>query len=559
MLQFYIKYYRKKLFMSKPRIIILVLILLTLPTLLPFFNSRFFYTQDYIFIARLQQMSTALTFGQFPVRWAPDLRYGEPIFNFYTPLPYYIGAVIHNFGFDFIWAAKILFMLSAILSATAMYLFAKYLFGQKGGILAAVLYTYAPYKAVDMYVRGSLSETWAFIFFPLIFYSSVLLVKQIKFKNIVFLSLSLAGLALTHNVTTLMFLPFLGLWWVYLILRGKKWKAILQLLLAAILGLGLSAFFLLPAFFEKSLIQTKYLTVGYFDFRIHFVAIRQFFSLFWGYGSSTWGPVDGLSFQVGLVNIAILAIAFVLAVIYRKDRNLLELLIFLGISFIFSIFLTHNKSDFIWEAIPNMAFIQFPWRFLGISIFIVSLTGGAITPYLKNRLFPVYLIIIIAAIVSTLSYFKPKEYVDDNFFDKFLNSEKMHQGIDLTKDYLPIWVLTVDDPMLNYPEAKSGKIEVKKFEKKGIKAESGIKVLSDSLIEMPITYFPGWEVKANSQLIPQSLPSKMGLIRFHLPPGDYKIAVEFKDTLIRTVGNMVSLSSVLLILIILMFKRYKLR
>src|SRR3989339_445959 len=140
---------------------VLILILITLPTILPFLNSRFFYTQDYIFIARLQQMSTALFSGQFPVRWAPDLRYGEPIFNFYAPLPYYIGAVINFLGFDIIWTAKILFILGSFLSAGAMFLLGKKLFGEKAGILAAVLYTYAPYKALDMYVRGSLSETWA--------------------------------------------------------------------------------------------------------------------------------------------------------------------------------------------------------------------------------------------------------------------------------------------------------------------------------------------------------------------------------------------------------------
>ena len=158
--------------MKKTFIISVVLVLLTLPTLLPYFNIKFFYTQDYIFIARLQQMSTVLFSGQFPVRWAPDLRYGEPIFNFYAPLPYYIGALVHFLGFDFIWTAKILFMLSAVLSAAAMYILVNHLFGKKAGLLAAVLYTYAPYKAVDMYVRGALSETWAFIFFSFIFFSS---------------------------------------------------------------------------------------------------------------------------------------------------------------------------------------------------------------------------------------------------------------------------------------------------------------------------------------------------------------------------------------------------
>lgn len=534
--------------MKKSLIIVGLLVLLTLPTILPYFNAKFFYTQDYIFIARLQQMSTALLSGQFPVRWAPDLRYGEPVFDFYAALPYYIGTVIHLLGFNFIWVAKILFMLSSVLSAVTMYLLANKIFGQKAGILSAVLYTYAPYRAVDMYVRGALSETWAFVFFPLIFYTSVLLVEKLNLKNLTFLALSLAGLFLTHNVTTVMFFPFLALWWIYLILREKKWKAIPYLFFASVLGFGLAAFFLLPAVFERDFIQTKYLIVGYFNFRAHFVMFKQFFSLFWGYGSSVWGPDDGLSFQVGLVNFAILALSAVLAVFHKKDKKFLGILGLFGISFLLSIFLQHNKSAFIWEAIPLMAFIQFPWRFLGISIFVVALVGGLITPYLKNKLSVIYFVIIIAAIASTFNYFRPKEYVDDNFFDKFLNPEIMHKGVDLTKDYLPIWVQTVDGERFDVPRAETGKINVSNLKQTSISMDFSVIATDNSLIEAPITYFPGWEVKVDNQLLTQSEPSKMGLIRFSLPRGNYQVKIDLKDTPIRSIGNIMSAVSILIAL-----------
>lgn len=531
--------------------------MITLPTLLPYFNSKFFYTQDYIFIARLQQMSSALSSGQFPVRWAPDLRYGEPLFNFYAPLPYYVGAAVYLLGFNFIWVAKILFMLSSVLSAVAMYILANKLFGQKAGILAAVLYTYAPYRAVDMYVRGALSETWAFIFLPLIFYFSLILVEKTNLKNLSFLALALGGLFLTHNVTTLMFLPFLFFWWIFLILREKKWNALFYLFPASVLGFGLTAFYLLPATFERDFIQTKYLVVGYFNFRAHFVAYRQFFSLFWGYGSSLWGPVDGLSFQIGLVNFATLFLAAVLAIFHRKDRKFLGISLLLGISFILSVFLQHNKSAFIWEAIPLMAFIQFPWRFLGISIFIAALAGGALTPYLKDRLSPVFLILIIAAVVSTIMYFKPKEYVDDDFFEKFTDTKIMQKGVDLTKDYLPIWTQTTDADRFYIPRAKSGEIEVEGLKQTSTSMDFSAKISSSSLVEVPVAYFPGWIVLANNQVIPQDLPSKMGLIRFVLPPGEYDIKLEFKDTLVRVLGNAISVVSLGLAILIIFQSNWK--
>lgn len=540
--------------MSNKKIILLI-ILLSLVGLLPFFNTKFFYTQDHIFVARLHQMSTALSEGQFPVRWVPDLRYGEPLFNYYAPLPYYIGVFVHLLGFNFIWVAKILFILSSTLSAISMYILIKELYGKKAGLLAATIYAYAPYRAVDLYVRGALSECWAFVFFPLIFYTSLKLSQKTNLKNLLYLSLSLAALFLTHNVTALMFAPFLIAWWIYLMLKDRNFKVLPYFLGGFTFSIGLSAFFLLPALWERDFIQTKYLLVGYFNFRAHFVAYRQLFSTFWGYGSSLWGPVDELSFQVGIVNWLILGLSVAVGFIFRKEKKLLLITLFLILCFLMSIFLQHNKSAFIWEAIPLMAYIQFPWRFLAISIFIVSLLAGVITPYLKNKYKFIYVILFVGAIISTISYFKPKEYVEDSFFEKFTNKELMNRGVDLTKDYLPIWTQKVSDDLLTIPRAVSGEVDIRSFEKKGIRVQSKLNVLKDSEIEVPVSYFPGWVVLVDGSNINLEKPSQWGLIKFKLPKGSYNLKIEFKDTPIRMWGNVISFVSILLVLVLLKFKK----
>ncbi|HSA83405.1 MAG TPA: hypothetical protein VLF20_00780, partial [Patescibacteria group bacterium] len=60
----------------------------------PFFLPGFFPMHDDTQVARVFEMHKALIDGQFPVRWVADLgyHYGYPIFNFYAPLAYYIGA-----------------------------------------------------------------------------------------------------------------------------------------------------------------------------------------------------------------------------------------------------------------------------------------------------------------------------------------------------------------------------------------------------------------------------------------------------------------------------------
>ena len=100
-----------------------------------------------------------------------DLGYGfgYPIFNFYDPLPYYIGGLIEMIGLNALLATKLMMVVGIMLSGVSMYLLDKEFWGKAGGILSALFYMYAPYHALDIYVRGDVAEFWAFAFMPLVF------------------------------------------------------------------------------------------------------------------------------------------------------------------------------------------------------------------------------------------------------------------------------------------------------------------------------------------------------------------------------------------------------
>lgn len=134
----------------------------------------------------------------------------------------------------------------------------------------------------------------------------------------------------------------------------------------------------------------------------------------------------------------------------------------------------------------------------------------------------------------------------------------MHMGVDLTKDYFPIWVRNERVEYFGSPRAVDGEIEVLDFEIKTARAGGFINVLSDeSVIEMPITYFPGWEVRANDQPVTLSEPSIQGLMTFELPKGEYQIDLELKDTPVRIIGNLISAVSILLLTAMLGLKKYR--
>src|SRR3989337_4591724 len=100
-------------------------------SILPFFSPGFFTVHDDTQVARVFEMGKSLNDGMFPVRWVQDLGYGYgyPIFNFYAPLPYYVGGFFTLLGFDALISTKIMMIVGIILSGVFMYLLTQELWG----------------------------------------------------------------------------------------------------------------------------------------------------------------------------------------------------------------------------------------------------------------------------------------------------------------------------------------------------------------------------------------------------------------------------------------------
>ena len=256
---------------------IYTILILSVFILWPTFMPGYFFHHDDLQVMRVFEMRKCIEDLQLPCRWVPDMGYGNgfPLFNFYGVLPYYIGAFLSLF-LGFVGAAKALFFIPLLVGGVAMYFLAKELYGEYGGVVGAVLYQFAPYRALDSYVRGAIAESFALSIAPFIFYFSLKLVKDPNIKNLILNSLFLSLFLLSHNIMTMFFIPIFGLWNLILLWQ-KKFKGIKTVILSTILGVGLAAFFVLPAFLEKNLVKSETLIQGGTDFRAHFVTVSQLF------------------------------------------------------------------------------------------------------------------------------------------------------------------------------------------------------------------------------------------------------------------------------------------
>lgn len=554
----------------------LLVIILTIPTFVPLIRTGYFPMQDDQQAFRLLEMDKCFSDFQIPCRWIPDggYQYGYPQFEYYGPSVYYLGEVIHKLGFQFIDSIKILFALGYIIGALGMFFLLREYLGEYPALVGSLLYTYAPYKADEVYVRGDMNEFWSLALFPFIFWAVLKLVRNKKSSHIAWIGVSSGLLLMTHNLMSLIFLPIAGLWGVTLISLDKEWKTLPKLIGGFLLGVGLAAFFTLPVLAESKYAHLETLLGGYFGFEQHFVSIKQMFvSNYWGYGSSVLGPYDDLSLSVGVIQWVSAFVALILAVINYKNFKKLSISLFtLGAVDLIVVFMMHPRSIIIWNKLPFLAFLQFPWRFLADSTFLLSFIGSA-GVYLifqryslkeKGRGLIYGLVLVVSAFILYLNFFQPKGWLNISDHEKFSGASWTRQLTSSIFDYLPIYAkFPPIQKAPGTPEILDGKGKILNYQKGSDFQKGEVVMETPGELRLPLFDFPGMKVWVDGKETPhgnsdcRGEPFCMGLINVKVAPGTQSLEVKLTNTPIRTVGNSLTILSLLIILGLLVNRRPK--
>lgn len=548
-------------------IIFCILIVIPLFAMLPLFHSGFFPMHDDEQVGRLVELAKVVSQGQIPPRWVPDLGfgYGYPLFNFYPPLFYYVGELFSFLGVGFVLSTKIALIIGFICSSISMYLWIQNRFGKMAGIFAAIVYTYVPYHAIDIYVRGAFSEFFSFIFIPAVFWAMDKVSTSRQKLWIVMLSVLLTCVVLAHNLVALQAVPFILLYSVYLLRENRKdfLRLLISFSLAGIGALGLSAYFWLPALAEKQFtLVDSILTKELANYAIHFVYPIQLWSSPWGYGGSTAGMADGLSFQLGKLDI-LLAGSSIFLLFVKKQKNR-AFGLFLFALFAFSVFLTTDYSRFIWDHFSPFWYIQFPWRFLLLVGVFSAALGGYVFSMLE-RFLPKRFIFIALIILSGLFIFqvhrdfKPQKYLllhDNHYMQNIqwdvsrMSYEYVPKQVATQKTSLGTTELAINKnelPVQTY-QVLSGKMHIEELINISQEKRYLVSISEPGLLQINTYSFPGWIVIVNGQKVSYNDTNRLHLIQIPLDMGKYIVEVKLINTLPRALGNTISLISLLGIL-----------
>ena len=543
-------------------------------------------------------------------RWQPDYAfgYGYPFFNIYGPLSTSVGEAFHLLGFGFADAVKIVFALSVVASGLAMYGFVKRVLGRQAGLVAALAYMVIPYRLVDLYVRAALAESVAYVLVPLVLWGVWATLDHPRLENVLGLAFAYAGLLYTHPLTALLLTlilvfyvailtvarvndeqPWRGLSRESLLpLAGHLGHVLLPSAVALILGLGLSALFALPAMTENRFVRVDQWYGGRYAWGGDFVEFFQLFSPRWGFGTSVPGPDDGMSFQLGVVPVVLSLFAMVRLLSHEArahwTRSARRLVAFFAALTLIAVTLMLSVSAPVWQTLPLVRLVQFPWRLLSLTVVSMAFLCGAaaqgprrasesseVRPAAQHRLKTEVhvstLILVALLILGSLPYMQAEmseQEVSLAGLMRFQQSADEMTGSTAWVKEIPKWSSMADYYIAGKPVTSKinyGFLYRQEGEPQAGTIESRVnRELIEYLAKRPILitfdtfYYPGWhaylldlETNAVIEELPIALRGDLGLMTVQVPAGHGRVLLEFQDTPIRKLGTAVTFGSLALV------------
>jgi hypothetical protein len=312
----------------------------------------------------------------------------------------------------------------------------------------------------------------AFIFPPLIFY---LLNK----KNVSLAVLTTAALICSHNVIALLFLPVIV---GFLVVKKVNFiTCILYLGLSA----GAAAWFWFPALYDLQFTKAGQIAVS--NFRDYWLTANNFWAVL--------GPIVPMIIIISLIRI-------------NEKKFTFLFLITVG-----SLFFALPVSEIFWKILPLPKLVQFPWRYLAVTIFGASILTGYLLRVANKYLLAAFILVVVLLSWPKIErQYHPESYYVTNDDTTTVQNE-----------YMPKWVT----------QAISHKAEVKSQK------------LDEKYAEINTVYFPGVKVFAGEREL-EVKPSDNGLLLVDSRLDNLHIS--FGETPLRLAADLASILSVILLI-----------
>jgi hypothetical protein len=478
--------------------------------------------------------------------WVQDANYGagEPRFMFYPPASWLLGALLAAGG--------------------SMYLLAREWAPWAAATLAACLYIANPYAMFVAYERSAFGELLAGAWLPLM----VLFALRTR-SSIAPLGLAVAALWLTNSPAAvvgsyMLAILGLGMWMA----EGRPWPA-LRAVAGMALGLGLAAFYIVPAAFEQRWVQID---------RAIMPGMRVEDSFLFAHTANAFH--DQVLRTASWIVIVELGVAIIAAYLAWRRQGGGTASIALTATVPIILLLQLPASDVIWKHTPHMKFLQFPWRWLlalsVVDCVLISMALGAAGVIKRRAGWPAIAagaIIVAMTIGGAILFFQPCD--DEDAVAAQVAGFRLGQGTEGTDEYTPVGVDntavqqqlpsvrvmraaeddTADSTQAQNPQWRAGdagtipaKVESKResgerWEVSVVTPEAGYAVLR-------LMDYPAWRVTVDGKPAHGRPLREDGLMAVPVPTGSHAIDVQWTATRDVIAGREISAIALLALAVV---------
>src|SRR5574341_2431992 len=510
-------------------------------------------------IYRTQQIMAAWEHRLLYPRWAPDFAFGfgYPVFNYYAPLTYYLGAAYGRFFGGPVAGVKFVLVMSAYVGAAGMYLFGRDHWNSVAGVVSAAAFALAPYTIyIDTQARGAAPETLALAFGPLALWAFARLRRAASPGNVGLAALTLTALILSHNLMSFVLTGVLLAWLAWEAVSAHVvsdkdhrpvWRTVWPPGAALLLGLCLAAFMWLPAVLERSAVQFQraFVDVSRPGAALQFVGARELLAPASAADLENL-PVPGWKFRLGLPQWLLGGLGTLTIFRARAYRSTG---LFFAAATLALTGLVLPVSAALWKAVPLLTYLQLPWRLLGPAAMALGVLAGAAISWADALPWPwgrlaFGIVGVAACIAGAIPVMDPLPWADYGPVTPqrlFVFEREGNVGTTAQNEFLPSSVKTMSEPQESLVRSYDTGL-VDKVDRAALPKGTQVAVVEhgpqsdrfhttspDGFDLILFTFhFPGWAAYVDGVKTPTAATEPEGFITLHVPAGAHDVRVRLE-------------------------------
>jgi hypothetical protein len=470
-------------------------------------------------------------------RWAALAHwgFGEARFLFYPPASWTLGAIL---GALLPWklVPGAYCWIALTLAGASMYRCAREWLPGPDALFAAAFYAVNPYHLVIVYWRSAYAELLAAALLPLLLLG-LLRLKQPGVRPVLCLSLTLAAAWLTNAPAAVMIHYSAAGLVVLIAVQERSWRLVPRAAVAIALGMGLASFYLLPAIYEE-----KWINIG----EVLSEGLRPQENFLF----TNTANADHNRFNL-LVSIVALAVMGAIALALWRSRGRPENQTMprrlLSAWSIFAAVLLFPISNPLWQYLPELRFVQLPFRWLLCLNAPLALLLATATKRWGTRVLVTAVLLVVALMAG--------HRVQPPWWDSAADIQEMqdamsdgtgNEGID---EYVPAGADPYElNKALPLVVAASGQAVPAQLMQWGAVEKHFIVHLSQpTKLTLRLFNYPAWQVTVNDRPVATETAEVTGQMLIPVAAGQSDVRIHFGRTLDRTLGDIVSMISLILV------------